>query len=53
MNVQTGSACAGVFAESSHEHLTFQLWSSAQFMIDLVILHILLNKVRWKRKHRE
>lgn len=54
MNVQTGSACASVFAESStYEHVDFQLWSSAQFMIDLVIQHILLKKVRWKRKRRE
>lgn len=53
MNVQTGSACASVFAESSYEHVNFQLWSSAQFMIDLVIQHILLKKVRWKRKRRE
>lgn len=53
MNVQTGSACASVFAESSYEHVNFQLWSSAKFMIDLVIQHILLKKVRWKRKRRE
>ena len=53
MNVQTASACASVFADISYEHVNFQLWSSAQFMIDLVIQHILLKKVRWKRKRRE